>query len=166
MRRFKDPTGLGTFAVFVLIIMGATWGFGSIRDSNRNADRKEAIKQAVAEAVPKAVAENDRKSQARSIATCHRGNPTRAYLRIRAQEFTKTTTLQLSYTTKVSKFITAILDCEATVENKGEPVPLSKPIERRYIKLFKRRLVPITNGDSIIASIPFGVYFSGRYRTG
>lgn len=108
-----------------------------------------------------AAANNEASSQ-RSVNSCRRSNPARAYLLLRAGEFTKTSFRKPSYTTKISPQVLAILNCAATVRNDGVPVELPKTVQDRYLELFSKRLVPTTRENKIIGVVPFKVYFSAK----
>lgn len=102
----------------------------------------------------------DQRSRARAIAVCERGNVTRAYLLLRAQEFVKTDTAGPSYTTKVSPVVLSILDCGLTERNAGLSVPLAKSVQARYLWLFARQRVGLVQHGRIVGSLPFAVYFA------
>jgi hypothetical protein len=103
-------------------------------------------------------AQNERDSVKRSVDTCNRGNPGRAYLLIRAGEFTKTSTLKESFTTGISPSVWGILYCEATVRQ-GTNVALAPSVQREYLRIFRHRLVPVVVNGRITSYIPFSIYF-------
>lgn len=113
---------------------------------------------AVAKKAKELAAQNERDSVARSVNTCNRGNPGRAYLLIQAGDL-KRTLLKRSFTSGISPNVWAILQCEATVADGGVPVALAPAVQRKYLRVFKHRLVPVVRDGQIVGYIPFSVYF-------
>lgn len=89
---------------------------------------------------------NERDSIARSVATCNRQQPGRAYLQIRAAA-------DPSGPAKDATAVYAILDCDATVANNGVPVALRASEEAKYLTLFKRRRIGIVKDGRVTGSV-------------
>jgi len=103
--------------------------------------------------------QNNRDSIKRSIHTCRRGNPGRAYLRLRADEFIKTSFKRPSYTTKVSPEVWQILDCKDTVAQ-HRSIPLRPDLQQQYLRDFRKGFVDKTRGQAIVGRTPMAVYYA------
>lgn len=102
--------------------------------------------------------DGERDSFARVVDTCNRGNPSRAYLQLRAIEFPKSVVTGKSYTTEVAPDVYQLLDCEKTVAA-HHPVALSREAAATYLGYFQVRRVPVVKDGRVVDTIPFSKYF-------
>jgi hypothetical protein len=102
----------------------------------------------------------DKAAVQRLVDACNRANSTRAYLLLRAVEFTKTTDQKKSYTTKISHQTFAILNCDASVrDHKGAPVPVAADVQAQFLRYYRQRYMPLMRNGKITERVAFDRYF-------
>lgn len=150
--RYLTAQKAAAFFVVAVLVLAALAAL--IARNASNSARSEALTFASAEA-----AQNQHDSIKRSVDTCNRGNPARAYFQLRAEEFPKSVVTGHSYTTEIAADVFAILDCERTVANRGRPVHLVPPVAAEYLRWFRLMRVPTVVHGRIVGTTPFPTYF-------
>lgn len=143
-RRKRRWGARGQVALLAVFVAGGAWMMAHIaaRDAEsavRDYSRRLAI-------------QTQRDSVRRSVDTCRRLNPSRAYMQLRAREmYTGTATH--------ARQVFSILDCQESVERHAA-IPLPASAQDAYLTMFRRDRVPILRNRHIVGSVPFRVYFS------
>jgi hypothetical protein len=95
-------------------------------------------------------ARKDRRFHAYQLASCDRGNVTRAYLRLRAQEFRQTDLNAQSFTTREAPVLFPILSCDLAVQ--GINGVLTHAEEMRAIDIVRHRRQPVIVKGIVVGS--------------